>query len=112
MSPFGVSVYWNEEKEKRCTETNQQKTRWLDSVPESSDVNLSKLGVSEGQESLECYRPWGCKELDTTDRLKNNKTCRTASFKLHHFTITNRLKGKNLIMFLKQLQIQRQLAST
>ena len=23
-------------------------------------------GDSEGQESLACYNPWGCKELDTT----------------------------------------------
>ena len=24
------------------------------------------LADSEGQESLECYSPWGCKELDIT----------------------------------------------
>ena len=27
------------------------------------------LGVGNGQESLECWRAWGCKELDTTERL-------------------------------------------
>ena len=27
---------------------------------------------SEGQESLACCSPWGCKELDTTVRLNNN----------------------------------------
>ena len=27
------------------------------------------LGVGDGQESLVCYRPWGCKELDTTEWL-------------------------------------------
>ena len=27
------------------------------------------LGVGDGQESLECYSPWGRKESDTTDRL-------------------------------------------
>ena len=27
------------------------------------------LGVGDGQGSLACYTPWGCKELDTTDRL-------------------------------------------
>ena len=25
------------------------------------------LGESEGQGSLECCSPWGCKELDTTE---------------------------------------------
>ena len=30
-------------------------------------------GVGEGQESLVCYSPWGCKESDITERLKNNK---------------------------------------
>ena len=31
------------------------------------------LGYSEGQGSLACYSPWGCKELDMTERLSNNK---------------------------------------
>ena len=31
------------------------------------------LGDSEGQGSPECYSPWGCKELDTTQRLNDNK---------------------------------------
>ena len=30
-------------------------------------------GDGEGQGSLECCRPWGCKESDTTERLNNNK---------------------------------------
>ena len=30
------------------------------------------LGDSEGQGSLVCYSPWGCKELDTTEQLSNN----------------------------------------
>ena len=29
-------------------------------------------GDSEGERSLECCSPWGCKELDTTYRLNNN----------------------------------------
>ena len=29
-------------------------------------------GDSEGQGSLACCSPWGCKELDTTQRLNNN----------------------------------------
>ena len=32
------------------------------------------LGDSEGQGSLVCCSPWGCKELDKTERLHNNNT--------------------------------------
>ena len=31
------------------------------------------LGDSEGQGSLACCSPWGHKELDTTERLNNDK---------------------------------------
>jgi len=31
-------------------------------------------GDSEGQGSLACYSSWGCKELDTTEQLKNKQT--------------------------------------
>ena len=31
------------------------------------------LGDSEGQGSLVRCSPWGCKELDTTERLNSNK---------------------------------------
>ena len=27
------------------------------------------LGVGDGQRSLVCFSPWGCKELDITERL-------------------------------------------
>ena len=30
------------------------------------------LGSSEGQGSLECCSPWGCKESDPTEQLNNN----------------------------------------
>ena len=30
-------------------------------------------GDSEGQESLACCNPWGCKELDMTEQVNNNK---------------------------------------
>ena len=29
-------------------------------------------GVGDGQGSLECCSPWGCKELDTTEQLNNS----------------------------------------
>ena len=31
-------------------------------------------GDGEGQGNLECYSPWGQKELDTTKSLNNNQT--------------------------------------
>ena len=30
-------------------------------------------GDSEGQGSLACHSPWGCKELDMTEQLNNSK---------------------------------------
>ena len=30
-------------------------------------------GDSEGQRRLACCSPWGCKELDTTERLNNSQ---------------------------------------
>ena len=30
-------------------------------------------GDSEGQGSMACCSPWGCKQLDTTEHLNNNK---------------------------------------
>ena len=39
----------------------QQRMRWLDSITDSMDMNLSK-----GQGSLICCSPWGHKESDTS----------------------------------------------
>ena len=38
--------------------------RWLDSITDSMDGHEFEqvLGVGDGQGSLECYSPWGCKE--------------------------------------------------
>ena len=44
--------------------------RRLDSITNSMDVSLSKLReLVMDRESLACYSPWGCKELDMTERL-------------------------------------------
>ena len=45
----------------------RQRIRWLDGITDSMDINLGKLQDGEGQGSLACYSPWGCKELDTTE---------------------------------------------
>ena len=46
--------------------------RWLAGITDSMDVRLSKLQelVGDGQGSLACCIPWGCKELDRTEGLK------------------------------------------
>ena len=47
-----------------------QRMRWLDGIINSMDMSLSKLrGVGDGQGSLACCSPWGCKESDTIERL-------------------------------------------
>ena len=49
--------------------SGQQRMRWLDvSLTYEHEFKLAP-GDGEGQGSLECYSPWGCKELDTTERL-------------------------------------------
>ena len=52
----------------------RQRIRWLDGIIDSVDMSFNKLGDVEGQGSLVCYSPWGCKESDMTDRLNKNKT--------------------------------------
>ena len=43
---------------------------WLDGITSLMDMSLTKLpGVGDGQGSLACCSPWGCKELDTTEQL-------------------------------------------
>ena len=41
--------------------------RQLDGITDPMDMNLSKLGDSEGQGSLVFYSPWSRKELDMID---------------------------------------------
>ena len=44
----------------------RKKMSWLDSITDSTDMSLSKLGDSEGQGSLVCCSPRGHKKLDVT----------------------------------------------
>ena len=61
----------------------QQRIRWLDGIPDSVDMHLSKLGNSEGQGSLACCSPWGHQESDMTGQL-NNISCPSGGRVLRH----------------------------
>ena len=41
--------------------------RWLDGITDVMDMSLSKLHEFDGQRSLACCSPRGCKELDMTE---------------------------------------------
>ena len=49
----------------------QQRMRWLDGITNS--INGPEFeeapGVGDGEGRLACCSPWGCRELDTTERL-------------------------------------------
>ena len=48
----------------------QQRMRWLDGITDSMDMGFEQaLGVGDGEGSLACCSPWGCKGSDTTERL-------------------------------------------
>ena len=49
------------------------------------------LGDGEGQGSRACCSPWGCKELDTNERLKNNS----------NYTSINKKQTKRMHYILK-----------
>ena len=45
----------------------------MDGITDSVDMSSEQaLGDGEGQASLECCSPWGYKESDMTEQLKNN----------------------------------------
>ena len=42
---------------------------WLDGITDMMDEFEWAPGVGDGQGSLACCSPWGCKESDMTERL-------------------------------------------
>ena len=73
-----------------------KKMRWLDSITDSMDLKLSTLReIDSGNRSLVCCSPWGCKELDMTERLTSTKFpchlthCHVAAIHNIHFPCQN-----------------------
>ena len=46
-----------------------QRMRWLDGITDSMDMGLGRLGVGDGQGSLECCGSWGREESDMIEQL-------------------------------------------
>ena len=46
-----------------------QRMRWLDSITNSMDMSLSKLGLGDAQGNLACCSLWGCRESDMSEWL-------------------------------------------
>ena len=47
-----------------------QRMRQLDGITDSMDIEFEPSpGVGDGQGSLACCNPWGCKESDTAEQL-------------------------------------------
>ena len=57
----------------------RQRMRWLDGIINSVDEFEQGLGDGEGQGSLACYTPRGCKDSDMTEQLNNNKALKSIS---------------------------------
>ena len=73
----------------------RQRMRWLDGITNSTDESEQVPGDSEGQGSLACCSPWGCKELD------NNKK----QTKQHGAALWYRVRTASIMIFLQCVRI-------
>ena len=68
--------------------SGEQKKRWFNSITDSVNMSLCKLGDSEGQGSPSCCNPWHSKESDKTEQENsNNKRLQINIQKLLYFYI-------------------------
>ena len=65
--PDAGKDWWQEEKGR----TEDKKVGWHHQL--NWHAFAQALGDGDGQGSLACCSQWGCKELDTTEQLNNNK---------------------------------------
>ena len=75
--------------------------KWLDGIIDSMDMSSSKLWeiVKDREAWCVCYSPGGCKELDMTEWLNNNKSVNVSStlttLKSVVYSIINEYLGEN-----------------
>ena len=69
---------WRREKKEATEDGMIGLHYWVDGHEFEQDP-----GVGDGQESLACCSPWGCKELDTTERLNWTEVKETNSTRSH-----------------------------
>ena len=62
--------------------------RWPDGITDNGHEFEQTPGDGEGQGSLVCCSPWGCKESDTTEQLKNTKEKRKPEIRVYDSGIT------------------------
>ena len=63
----------------------KQRMRWLDSITDSTDMSLSNLERQwrTGElQSMACYSPWGCRQVNTTQQLNNNNNMTYCNLKI------------------------------
>ena len=77
----------------------RQRMRWLDGITDSTD-EFEQTPGNRGQGSLMCCSPWGRKESDTTEWLRNNNN------NLSFLTISHTLENEKKIIFLSPLSLR------
>ena len=70
--------------------------RWLDSITDSVDINVSKLPESGGQRRQTCCSPWSHKESDRTQQLKNKNSNRQGQHVRGRRKHKHILRGNNI----------------
>ena len=72
--------------------TQVQPLSWEDPLENGMATPVFFPGESHGQSSLADYSPWGCKDLDTTERLRDTHIVILQKSTQHHKAIILQIK--------------------